>query len=394
LAPARSPGVVIFTIVLAQFCGTSLWFAGNAVVRTLQITYAWPDGSAGHLTTAVQTGFILGTLAVALTGISDRMSPSWLFFISCFAGAFSNALAVFDLSSFGLAMTSRTLTGFCLGGIYPIGMKIASDWRKEGLGNWLGALVGALVLGTALPHALRLVSVLDKPAWLLISVSLCALTGGALLFAVVPDGPYRRRGAGFSSRHLKTVFRVPEFRASAFGYFGHMWELYAFWAFVPWIIIQYNEYHNSALNVPFYSFLVIGAGAIGCWAGGRISIRTGSATVARTALFLSGLCCLFTPLLYDLSPALFLTFTLVWGLTVVADSPQFSALVAENASPEIRGTAITITVCIGFAITIVSIQLLNLAADIVPYRYLLLLLAPGPVFGLISGRKKSAFQNS
>lgn len=381
--------VIFYIIIIAQFCGTSLWFAGNAVLPQLQQEFAWPASSLGYLTSATQLGFIAGTLTFALLGIADRFSPSKTFFVSSLIAAASNILALLDVSSFSLVIISRCLTGFFLAGIYPIGMKIAADWKEEGLGHWLGALVGALVLGTSFPHALKVIPQFVEPNVLLSGISLLAVFGGLLLLILVPDGPFRKAGGAFSFNSIKTIFKVPPFRAPSLGYFGHMWELYAFWAFVPVIVLHYQAQHVIHTDASMLSFLIIASGGVGCVAGGMLSSRYGSASVARYALIISGLCCLVSPLIWDLSFWLFFAVMIVWGTTVAADSPQFSALVAKNAPHQIRGSAITLVICIGFAITVVSIQLLNALQQFVPKEYLFLLLTPGPILGVVAMRTPS-----
>ncbi len=389
--PLRGPNLslVFFVIVFAQFCGTSLWFAGNAVVTSLQEIFQWPPGSTGHVTTAVQAGFIAGTLLVTLTGLSDRMSPSRLFFFSCCVGALCNCIPLISAGSFPLALASRFFTGVCLGGIYPVGMKIAADWREHGLGDWLGALVGALVLGTALPHALKSVDTISHPEILLPVISAIALGGGLILLVVVPDGPFRKQSTRFTLSHISHTLKTRTIRAPMLGYFGHMWELYTFWALVPWIISRYLNSWQLPLNqASLFSFMVIAIGGFGCWAGGKLSLRFGSTSVARTALFISGICCLLSPAMWHIPLPLFLIFLLVWGLTVVSDSPQFSALVATNAPAEARGTLLTFATCIGFAITIISIQTVNALSAVISNDYLLLFLVPGPVLGLMATFRK------
>lgn len=381
--------LVFITIVVAQFCGTSLWFAGNAILPQLQRQHHWPDSALGHLTGIVQLGFITGTFLFASLGIADRFSPSRIFLVSCFAGALFNLLALVDTSSFLFVLISRGLAGFCLAGIYPIGMKIAADWNEQGLGHWLGMLVGALVLGTAFPHSLKLVPQFIDAENLLIAISSLAVLGGLLLWIFVPDGPYRKRGTTFSIAGIREAFRSPSFRSPALGYFGHMWELYAFWAFVPWALRYYSQVQvYLEINVALWSFVIIAAGAAGCIAGGIGSFRIGSDRVALYALSSSAMCCLINPLLWYAPPVLFFAFMIFWGIAVVADSPQFSTLVARSAPAHIRGSAITIVTCIGFAITIVSIQLLNALQDIVPEKFLLTLLLPGPVLGIFFLVKK------
>ncbi|GHM99358.1 hypothetical protein WSM22_08480 [Cytophagales bacterium WSM2-2] len=289
-----------------------------------------------------------------------------------------------DLSSFGMVLTSRFLTGFFLAGIYPVGMKIAADWREGGLGFWLGALVGALVIGTGFPHALNLSPDFIDAKTLTIIVSLLAVVGGILVLAFVKDGPFRKAATRFSFSSVRVIFKHPSFRSAAFGYFGHMWELYAFWAFVPWALVTFKTLNNITFSTPLWSFIIIASGFFSCLVGGQLSGRFGSKKVAVTALMCSGFCCLFSPLAFHLPVGIFLSSMIFWGMMVIADSPQFSALIAQAAPPEVRGSAITISTCIGFAITIFSIQMLNFMQHQLPVPYLFLLLIPGPLLGLIA----------
>lgn len=216
----------------------------------------------------------------------------------------------------------------------------------------------------------------------LIGVSLIAASGGLLMWLLVPDGPNLAKGAKFDPRALAAIFSVKDFRASAFGYFGHMWELYAFWAFVPVVIAA----RAPDFNTPLWSFIVIAMGALGCIGGGLLSLHVGSARIAHVQLAASGACCLAAPLVILAPPAVVIVFLVFWGIVVVGDSPQFSALNAANAPRAAVGSALTIANCIGFAITIGSIQLLNVATGTLPIEYLFLLLAPGPALGLLALR--------
>ncbi len=383
-----APRRILPVIVLSQLAGTSLWFAGNAVLPDLQAELGLPQRALGDMTSAVQLGFIAGTLAFALLAISDRYSPRATFLACALLGAASNAAILLAGGVVPLLLASRFATGFFLAGIYPVGMKIASGWFQRDLGKALGLLVGALVLGTALPHLLRGLG--QAFAWhaVMLSVSAVAIVGGFLMYALVPDGPYLKAGAKLDPRALLKVFRVDGFRASSFGYFGHMWELYAFWAFVPPLVVAYAARHGVAgLNISIMAFAAIAAGAAGCVIGGYLSLRLGSARVAFAQLTASGLCCLLSPVIFlTMPPAIFIAFLLFWGVVVVGDSPQFSALNAAYAPSDQVGSALTIANCIGFAISIVSIQLLNQMADVLPTHLLFLLLIPGPIFGLIALR--------
>ncbi len=376
------PAHILPVIVAAQFAGVAIWFAGNAVLPDLQRQWGFADAALGYVTSAVQLGFIAGTLVFAFLAIADRYSPRRVYLACSIAGALANLGAMAADGSLSALLATRFVTGFFLAGIYPVGMKIASGWYQKGLGHALGLLVGALVLGTAFPHLLKGLG----QAWpweaVVIGVSVLCALGGALMFAFVPDGPHLSRGTKFDPTALATVFRSRDFRASAFGYFGHMWELYAFWAFVPVALAA----RGAADNVSLWAFAVIAVGFLGCAVGGRISLRVGSARVAVAQLGTSGACCLLSPLAFLAPTPVFLAFLLVWGVTVVGDSPQFSALNAANAPRAFVGSALTIANCIGFAITIPAIELLNVASAWLPVQYLFLLLVPGPVFGLLAMR--------
>ena len=388
VTPAENrPGWILPTIIFSQFAGTSLWFAGNAVFGDLQRAWALPAAALGYVTSAIQFGFIAGTLVFAVLAVSDRWSPRIVFFVCSLLGATAN-LVVYVADGYVALLAMRFLTGFFLAGIYPVGMKIATGWYRSDLGNALGFLVGALVLGTALPHLIKGLGQTLPWETVLLAVSTLAACGGALMLLLVPDGPHLAQGAKFNPKALAVVFRSRSFRASAFGYFGHMWELYAFWAFVPFVLaVHLNQQGDSAgINVSFWAFVVIAAGSVGCAGGGLISLRAGSAPVAFAQLASSGLCCALSPLLFHASTPVFLAFLVFWGIVVVGDSPQLSALNAKNAPREWVGSALTIGNSIGFAVTIVSIQLLNYCAGLVDAAFLFLLLTPGPILGLIALR--------
>jgi len=378
-------GLILTIIVLAQFAGTSLWFAGNAVLPGLHRTFDLPEGAVGYLTSAVQLGFILGTLIFAFLSIADRFSPSRVFFACAVAGGFANAGVVYWADGYTSLLVLRFLTGFFLAGIYPVGMKIAADYFEKGLGRALGYLVGALVLGTAFPHLLSDLSATIDWKNVLLSTSVIAATGGLLVLVFVPDGPFRKQAARFKADAILTVFREKNLRAAAFGYFGHMWELYAFWAFVPFILHDYNQHSdNPSMPIALWSFIIIGIGFFGCLLGGELSTKLGSKKVAFVALLASGVCCLISPFIFNFSLPLFIAFMLFWGLVVIADSPQFSTLVAQAAPKDSIGTALTLVNSIGFAITIASIQLLNMLLLLLPGPYIYTVLALGPIIGLVA----------
>ncbi len=375
---------ILLVIVVAQFFCTSVWFAGNAVLNDLVKDLHLEADFLAHLTSAVQIGFISGTLVFALLAIADRYSPSKVFFISATIAALFNALVGWEgMGAFELLLL-RFLTGFFLAGIYPIGMKIASDYSREGLGKSLGFLVGALVLGTAFPHLLKSFALGMPWRSLMYGTSVLSILGGFAMYGLVPDGPFRKAGQRLEVTAFLNGFRNRDFRAAAMGYFGHMWELYAFWAFVPVMLTVFvTTYPEQQLNVSRWSFIIIGFGAVACVMGGYLSQAFGAKRIATLSLILSGLCCLLSPvMLTQSSSTMLLAFLFVWGLVVIADSPLFSTLIARYAPAETRGTALTIVNCMGFSITIVSIQLLNHLMMRWDIHYLFVILAAGPILGV------------
>lgn len=387
---ASPPKHILPVIVTSQFLCTSLWFAGNGVMPELVGTFQLQPSALGHLTIAVQLGFICGTLLFAILSIADRISPSKVFFSCALLGSLFNIVIIVGSQSLESLFLLRFLTGFFLAGIYPVGMKIAADYFDKGLGKSLGFLVGALVLGTAFPHLLRGLTGAFPWKTVIVTTSIFAFLGGVAMVLLVPDGPFRRASQKFDFRAFFKVFKRREFRAAAFGYFGHMWELYAFWAFVPVILQVYMNIHpETHFNVSVWSFMIIGVGGIACVISGYLAQTFGTKQIAFLALMLSCFCCLASPVIFGVNnELLFLGFLIFWGLVVIADSPLFSTLAAQNAIVEYKGTALTIVNCIGFSITIVSIQLLNVMSSVMDLKSVLWLLALGPIIGLWALREK------
>lgn len=371
-------------IVIAQFFCTSLWFAGNSIVSEMAKDLEQHPSFLVHLTSAIQLGFITGTLIFSVFTISDRFSPSSVFFVSSILAGLFNLGIAFGFVSPTPLLSFRFITGFFLAGIYPVGMKLASDHTRSGLGKSLGFLVGALVLGTALPHLIR--DVISGYPWKYVVYTTSALSflGGVSVLLFVPNGPYRKIGQKLNLVSFLHGFKMPNFRSASFGYFGHMWELYTFWAFVPLMLTDYNQrYPENTINVSFFSFCIIGSGALACVLSGFLSQSFGLKWTAFSALLLSCICCLLSPfLLYSNSILLLLCFLFFWSSVVIADSPLFSTLVAQNSPEESRGSSLTIVNCIGFGITILSIQFINAVSISVVPRYLYTLLSIGPVLGL------------
>jgi MFS family permease len=379
MSPSAVPRHILPVLVAAQFAGTSLWFAVNAVMPDLQRELGWATAAVGTLTSALQFGFIVGTLVFALLAIADRFSARWVFLVCALAGAACTVGAWATVRDYEALLLWRFATGFFLAGIYPVGMKIAAQWYTRGLGGALGLLIGALVLGSASAHALRALG--DALPWptLMLGVAALAAAGGLLLFFGTSDPPgAHARVTTLQWRALGSVWTDRRVRSSVLGYFGHMWELYTVWVMVPLILV--TRLQGPALS--WAAFAVLGAGAIGCAAGGWVAQRWGSARVAGTQLAISGFCCLATPWMMGAGDALFYSWLVLWGITVAGDSPQFSTLTARNAPPQAVGSVLTLTNSIGFAISIVSILLFVSLSETVALGALLPWLALGPALGL------------
>ena len=378
----KRPAGLLPLLLFAQFAGTSPWFAGNAIVDDLVRDWALAPSAVADVTAAVNLGFIAGTLVFALLTISDRYSPRLVFFVCAVLCAGSNFMLLFMPSGLAALLICRFATGFFLAGLYPVGMKIAASWYRDDLGRVLGFLIGALVLGTAFPHLIRGLGG-DLPwADVIVAISLFALCGGFAVLFGVGDGPLVSRSQGLDLRAAGLVFTSKRFRASACGYFGHMWELYSLWTFAPLLLAVYTQTHSLSLDLSIATFCFIAAGAVGCGLGGLVSLKRGSAVVATSQLAVSGLCCLFAPFVMMLSAPFFIVFMLIWGITVAGDSPQFSTLNASSAPRELVGSALTIVNCLGFSLTVISIQLCSWLLPLVTVDYLPWLLLPGPLLGI------------
>lgn len=380
--PQRSLALISTSVLLAS----STWFSGTAATPQLRHLWGLNDVQCAWLTISVQLGFILGTFCYALLNLSDIFNARRVFFISALFGALFNA-AFAELSN-GLeaALIFRMLTGFTLAGIYPVGMKLIAQWFRSGLGWRLGILVGALTLGTAFPYLIMALGAEWEWSKLMLVASGLALAGGLIVWLLVQDGPYLSSASRFEPRIVFQIFKIRSFRLQALGYFGHMWELYAFWALVASYLAASYAHKGSELlgSVSLITFVVIGIGCLGCILGGWISRRYGEKAVASFCLSISGILCLSSGLLFTLPDIVVGVLVLLWGIFVISDSPQFSALAAHYCPPEYTGTALTIQNGIGFGITVLSIQLIAWIGQTIGWQWAFVFLAPGPIIGIMA----------
>jgi MFS family permease len=369
---------------LAELLGMSLWFSASAVVPALRREWNLDDSAAGWLTIAVQLGFVTGTLLSAIFNLSDILRARDLFAVAALVAAATNA--AFGLYANGplSGVTLRFVTGMCLAGVYPPGMKLMATWFRRSRGTALGVMVGALTLGKASPY---LVNGLGSVNWRtnVLFVSLLGVMGGLIVWFLVDDGPFGAARARFDWQQIIKIFSNRSVRLANFGYFGHMWELYAMWVWVPVMIrasLAAQGRNDSLAEVG--SFLVIGCGAIGCVVAGLIADRVGRTVVTSWAMAISGSCCVVVGLFFGGSPVWLLIIASIWGASVVADSAQFSTCVTELADPRYTGTALTIQTCLGFLLTTISIEVVPKIVSLVTWRYAFVFLAPGPILGVLA----------
>ena len=371
----RALGLLAAALVLSM----TTWFSATAVVPQLREEWALGNTAAAWLTIAVQVGFVVGALVGSALTIADVFAPRVVILIGTLGAAAAN-LALLAADGPELAIAARLLTGFFLAGVYPPALKLASTWFLRGRGTALGIVVGALTLGSAAPHLVNGLGGLDWQVVVWVTSALTA-AGGAVVFLWVREGPYSFPSARFDPRQARLVLRNRGVRLASLGYFGHMWELYAMWA---WFLVFFRETVGDGAAAAYATFAVIGIGAVGCYVGGVIGDRVGRAQSAATMMAVSGSCALVIGLLIDAPGWVVLAVGLLWGFTVVADSAQFSTLVTEHADQAYVGTAVGLQMAVGFALTVVTIWLIPFLEDAIGWRYAFAFLAPGPALGVIA----------
>ncbi|HUP60980.1 MAG TPA: MFS transporter [Thermoanaerobaculia bacterium] len=379
---SRTRALVLVSI--AELLAMGLWFGVSAVAPAIAAEWRLDESATAWLTLAVQLGFVAGTLLSATLNLPDVIRARHLFAFCAILGAIANALLAWLVTTTTAALVLRFLTGVFLAGVYPPGMKIIATWFRTGRGFALGVLIGALTLGKASPY---LVNAIGFDDWRLNvgMLSILALLSSVIVLRFVGDGPYALPNQPFDITQITRVFSNRGVRLANFGYFGHMWELYAMWTWAPVMIrASIAASGDSPRLAEAASFAVIGAGAIGCVVAGRIADRIGRPIVAAAAMAGSGASCLAIGFFFGKAPLALLVLAVFWGATVVADSAQFSACVTEFGDPRYLGTALTLQTCIGFLITTVSIRMMPLLVERVGWEWAFAFLAPGPALGIVA----------
>jgi MFS family permease len=376
----------VLLIALCQVLAMSLWFAASSVVPSLRLEYALGATQEALLSSAVAAGFVTGTLLSALFGLADRLDPRRYFMTAALVAAAANALMLVISPESAATPLLRFVVGLCMAGIYPVGMKMGASWAKADMGLLLGLLVGALTLGSAMPHLIGYAGGVD---WrFTIAGSSVLAVAAALLINAVRLGPRQATALAFHPRQIVKAWRDPALRYANFGYFGHMWELYAMWTWIG-VYLHQSFVHNpggpgSAELAKLVTFFVIAVGGIGCLGAGWIADRLGRTLTTSAAMTMSGGCAVLVGLGFGLDHVVLTVLCLIWGVTIIADSAQFSASVMELSDKSLVGTMVTFQVCIGFLLSMVTIHLVPEVVNALGWRIAFPMLAIGPALGVLA----------
>jgi MFS family permease len=372
----------LFILSICIVLSMTTWFSATAVIPKLQLIWNLTPTLSAWLTIGVQLGFVIGAIGSSIVSLSDIVSSKKLMIYGSIGAAAAN-LGLLLVESAHLAIFFRLMTGVFLALVYPPSLKLISTWFRRGRGLALGALVGSITLGSAAPHFINAIGGLGWEL-VVIATTIATLSGALIIGLFVHEGPFPYPRAPFHLGRIGHVFKNRGVLLASVGYFGHMWELYAMWAwfltFSRMAFIELNIDSPSAAS--FFTFAAIGIGALGCIVGGIMGDRWGRTATTSLMMCISGTCALLAGFVYDGPLWMLIALGLIWGFTVVADSAQFSTIVTELGDPMYVGTALTVQLGIGFMLTVVTIWLLPLAAaSFNSWQWVFLILIPGPLIG-------------